>query len=318
MITLSQPQLNHNQKIKIMKSRNPIRSSETMTPLKQTNSKHEFKIKIFDIRNCEVTSIDRRKIYGLPSVYVSIYKGIIVGLTNVFRTNPVDGKYYLPSVPSNTNSKSIQFADECHRDSFFKLDCSHRAQNIRDKAFPPEAQHISELLAKKLQSRIFAGAVLGTKCPLQITFMELFQAIVTEAMSLNRQLKLQELGFNELDKNSIPLPQEEHLESMFWSSLIYRKKIWWVNLFSKEVIANEFGINYKGQYYMPIEDRDIFVLEKLVKAKHNPSVTIYVHPETPWLVYWVFENRMILIRPLEQRKHKALHLNQIELSNQTF
>jgi hypothetical protein len=316
MITPTQPQLDPKQKIKIMKSRNPIRRNETMTPPALTNCNREFRIQISEIENCEVTSIDKRKIYGLPSVYVSINNGMIVGLTNVFRTDTDKMKYYLPDVPSTRNNASIQFSHDYNRDSLFELNNSHPTQNIRLSTYSSDSLPISEQLAKKIERRIFSDTGLDTKRALQISFTELFQATVKEAMSLNWLLNFPKWSYDDLHENPLPLLEDDCPESMFRCSLIYRKKLWWINLLSKEVIANEFGILYKGQYYMPLEDRDIFVLRKLVTRKHTTSVTIYSHPETPHLVHWVFENRMILLHANGRQKHSLLkHIQNESLTN---
>ncbi len=312
-----------------MKDRNPIqRAKHQSQPLADQKEK-EFRIESSVIENIEVTSIDKVKIIGKPIIYVSLSSEKIVGTTNSFYKAKIKTDFHPYGLFSSKQPDNIKFIKETDQTSkqepdSILIDKIDDGPNYPNGSSCNSTNNISESiaiqLAKRIEARILKAFTTDTTrgLPAQITFLELFQATVVEAELLNKERTVKFIPREcQMDQGVSTNQIQDLVGSMFLCSLIYRKSFWWINLFSKEVIANKHGICYKGQHYIPTEDRDLFLLKKLAKEKFHVTVTIYSSQRNSKSLFWVHDKRMIQIRPvIQRRRFKALrHLIQTTNSN---
>lgn len=285
-----------------MKNRYPIGRTGSQTQNHTCGVENEFKIECSIINKVEVTSIDRRKIIGKPVVYTSINCNRIVGNANsfykndfrpyeLFSENGVDNIKTTKTLKQVFNQKNMTLVHETSDAKF--------VQEFLTNPVSDNSNLVAKLLAQRIETEISKQFIMDSNQGelLRVTFLELFDIMVRESERLNDELKSRSLSSVQLFQEDIPSKKTyDPVSSVFLHSLIYRKNLWWINLKSREVTANKNGINYEGRQYLPIEDRDVFLLRKLVNEKILATVTIYPSSRNPQTLFWVHDKRMIRIR----------------------
>jgi|GEM_PF-4434196 hypothetical protein len=292
-----------------MNSRKAVRRFEPQPRCMECVDANEFKIEYSVINNVEVTSVDKRKVIGKPVVYASINCGRIVGTTNIFYQNDLI-PYELSSGEDEGDIEFLKYRSQnLNRKTNSVLIDQHCETKFTKEKIPNPINNnlnsTAKLLAKRIEAKIERQFGVDTKLGelLRLTFPELFDIMVKEAERLNTELSPGSFSSEDLFKGQIFFKGAcDSVSSMFLHSMIYRKNLWWVNLKSREVTASRRGIYFEGKQYLPVEDRDVFLLRKLIEGKIHATVTIYPHPKDPRILFWIHNKRMIQIHLQMQNK----------------
>jgi hypothetical protein len=236
-----------------MKTRAPIKRNKKQHSLSD-EIKNTFWIQFSLLRMIELTS--NNKIFGNPWLYISVSCKEITGFAYV-----IDEDIILPGTFRLLGSNSLQI---------------NSPNNLSNSSF-----EIS-IVINKLLSYLDSNSKVNSlnEQTYKITLSKLCQFTLRAIEQYNATIKSQNLLAGFYLRNSIPqkrIHESEEL-AMLYASVIHEKKIWWININSFEVTANQKGILYNEEYYEPIETSDLLTLTNLVKENSAIVLTLYPHP----------------------------------------
>lgn len=281
-----------------MKNRNPIHRS-VPNSAGFCNEKKRFKVSSELLRDVEVTlSSNNKHILGAPLIYVTTNHNRIVGCTFLCVNSPTDvWPIERPINPPFTDplSEGFLIAHLSNRTNNLQFD---NYQNLLESDDDPTIKSLLRKVRKIVSAKY--AVHLSPDNKFRLSASEFFRALVIAAEEFNEDTNLEPLSIRskinwlKSEESEIDL----HNYYMLHASLISRKQLWWINLFSQEVNAKEFGIFFNGKCYFPIEGRDIQLFRSIVVKEKIGKLTIYPDTYCRDKLFWVFENRFI---PLQIR-----------------
>lgn len=170
----------------------------------------------------------------------------------------------------------------------------------REKLYDTTQRHIINTIKDRIISRLKRRIVTSEiyKPPIRVSLEELYAAAITEIEFYNRGLCPDVNIQNSLCEN-IKSSESLKVSEALYSSIIYEKRLWWLNLQSKEVTADKRGIHYKGKCFTPVESAGYNILQDILLERDSITITVYPNNRSDSQLFWVHQ---MLFIPLQERK----------------
>ena len=284
--------------------------------LKPKADENEFIVLSELMNGLVVTSVHQDSLIGKPFLNLAIRSSIITGIHLTFdELNGISTYQFAKSIlPHEASFSGSVRHDISHFTKAFKFRNTkkekhkHANQNSplkiqitieREKLYDTAQRHIintiKDRIINRIKNRIHINEII--KLPIKVSLAELYTAAITEIEFYNRAL-CAEVKTQDSLCQSIKSREELRISEALYTSIIYEKRLWWLNLQSKEVTVDKRGIHYKGKCFAPLDYSSNNILQNILLEKGGTTITVYptqLHTQ----LFWVHQMHFI---PLQECK----------------
>ncbi|HMV07490.1 MAG TPA: hypothetical protein PKL56_11865 [Cyclobacteriaceae bacterium] len=307
-----------------MKLRKPISHNHLQPNL----SENEFVVLSEFMNEVVVTSTQQSsQVIGNPFLNLAIREGIITGIYLTFEElNGLSSYQFAKTILSH----EIKFPDSIRHDiSVFpwegkptrtksqehgQADSGLRKITITiegEKLYDSSLRLVIRKIKSKIVERLKDQITLDGNKSICTSLTELYTAVITEVEFYNHGMNSEAEQENSISQN-IGSREGLKISEALYSSIIYEKRLWWLNLKSKEVTVDKMGIHYKGKCFTPTDADGYNCLCTILNDQSRTTVTVYPSSQLHSKLFWVHQMHFI---PLTERNE---HLQTDEVQELIF
>lgn len=260
------------------------------------------------ITEVSIIALDRENILGKPTLNLAFSSNLVTGIQLTFESPKSEEKHMLFSYMQKAGT-SIGRVNNLN----LKIKISLIEGDVNNSFNKHLIKKIKRGILNRIAIQHYTKELISL--PILIPLKEFYSIVIGVVETYNYEVTKKPNFQSDLRSSSNPSKLENDklkiLESLY-TSIIYQKKIWWLNIASTELPITQKGIMLGGEYYQPLEFEDKQALQTFPIKTKIRKATVYPDPLDPSTLYWV--NNMLLI-PLRKCERSIISMVGQSLTN---